>query len=94
MLFVPLLFIVTVIAAVSFFWNGVPSILAWTCLIFASLAIFSRGLAWLSGAAQSGIRTLSQKAGPAAVTINIAMELAIWISAFANLYFFFVRTPA
>lgn len=89
--FLPLLMLLTIIAAIRFFWTGIPPVLAWICLVFGCMAILSRVLAWLTGAAQGAIQMLSEEVGPGAVRRNLAMEVTIWILALANVYFFFVR---
>ena len=94
MLFLPLLALLTIIATARFFWTGIPPILAWLCLIFGCVAMLSRVLAWLTGAAQGTIQMLSEKAGPGAVRMNLFMERMVWIMAVVNIYFFFARTPA
>lgn len=94
MFFLPLLMLLTIIATVRFFWAGVPPVLAWVCLVFGFVAILSRVLAWLTGAAQGAIQMLSEEVGPGAVRRNLVMEAAIWILAVVNVYFFFMRSPA
>ena len=92
MLFLPLLLLLTVIAAIRFFWTGIPPFLAWLCLLFGAMAILSRDLAWVSGAAQGALRMLSE-VGPKAVRQNLAIEAITWFLAIVNVYFFIARAP-
>ena len=87
MLLIPLLFIITLLSGAFYLFGDVPSFLAWISVILGGLAVVSRGLAWLTGAAQNGIAIL-RETGPDAVRINLMMEVCIWGLALLNIYFF------
>lgn len=88
MIFLPLLVVITLLSGIFFVIGGIPGFLQWVSLIFGIMAILSRTLAWLTGAAQHGLSVLKGY-GSKAVRMNLIMEFSIWVLACINLFFFF-----
>ena len=90
MIFVPVLLILTIVAGVWLLLDGIPTTLGWMCLLIGVAALFSRVLAWATGAAISGYLVLSE-IGRGAVMRAVLLEAVIWLTALANVYFFLIR---
>jgi hypothetical protein len=90
MIFPYLLIIITLLSGTFFMFGSIPGFLQWVSLIFGIVAILSRTLAWLTGAAQHGLSVLKGY-GSKAVRMNLIMEFSIWVLAFLNLFFFFAQ---